>query len=76
MPWNYRVIHDEKRKAYAIHSVYYDEDLRIMGTSLEPEAPEGESLEDLRLTLELMLEALGEPVLPASKVFDEEKPDS
>jgi len=53
MPWNHRVIN--KAGHLAVYPVYYDDRGNIRGSSEIPFSPEAESLEDLRTTLELML---------------------
>ena len=61
MGWNYRVI--KKDGGCGVHGVYYDEHENITGIDQDPNAPTGESLDQLRTTLELMLEALEKPIL-------------
>ena len=62
--WNYRVVekHDGE---LAIHSVYYDDNGKIDGLSLEPSAPRGYGgdLESLKHELDRYLEALSKPIL-------------
>jgi hypothetical protein len=61
MAWNYRVI--RKDGQLGIHGVYYDESGEIKSYDIEPNAPLGDDLDDLRTRLELMLESLGKEVL-------------
>jgi hypothetical protein len=57
----YRVIH--RRRRYAIHQVYYDEQGEIWTCSQEPAYPEGHSLDDLRADLARYWSALELPAL-------------
>jgi hypothetical protein len=50
---------------YAIHEAYYDEDGRVNGWSVEPIRIMEESLEDLKVTLQRLLESFDNPVLDA-----------
>jgi hypothetical protein len=67
MGWNHRVIKegDEADSWYAIHEVYYDRDSKdlVQGWTENPVRVIGDSLEDLRWTLEKMLESLDKPVI-------------
>jgi hypothetical protein len=48
---------------YAIHEVYYDEDGKVNGWTEEPIRILAESLEDLKFTLERLVECFDKPVL-------------
>ena len=61
MTWNYRVM--KRDGLLAIYSVYYDDGGIIQGWSVDPFSPEADDLEELRTTLELMLEALAEEII-------------
>jgi hypothetical protein len=63
MSWNYQVGYRKKSNSLSIYSAYYKEDGEIECTSLEPEAAEGESLDDLKMVLQLILEATDKPIL-------------
>lgn len=71
MPWNYRVV---KRQAFndewifGVYPVYYNKDGDICLISVEPEAPGGETLEELRSHINRMLSAIGKPVLDYDKI--------
>ena len=54
--WNYRVIKREDN-LFAIYSVYYDEEGKIIACSENPEPPISEDFEYLKTQLSLMLEA-------------------
>lgn len=66
MSWNYRVM--KKAGRLAVYSVYYDDNGAISGWSEIPFSPEADNLEDLRATLELMLDALTEEILEPDSV--------
>ena len=67
MGWNYRVIRhsDEKTKSFwfHIHEVYYSDDGEIEGWTQNPKIPVGDSAEDLKGEIELIIEAFNRPVL-------------
>jgi len=68
--WNHRVV---KRiypmdTMYGIHETYYEDDDSVMGITENPTPVVGESVEELRETLERMLKALDEPVLNYDEV--------
>lgn len=68
MSWNYRVIHEISPKPisedyYNIHEVYYDENDKITGWTVDAVGPCGETLEELRFMLNLYAGALGKPTL-------------
>jgi len=65
--WNYRVARGTDSLSgsdyYVIKEAYYDEAGKIDGLSQEICFPMGESLEELRCDLKMMLRALKKPVL-------------
>lgn len=67
--WNYRVIrkpYDYKDlvfEEYNVHEVFYDDNGNIESWTTEPISPYGDTLEELKNTLEKMLEALEKPIL-------------
>jgi hypothetical protein len=68
--WNHRIIrHIEKTTNmddsiyYAIHEVYYDENGKVQGWTEEPIRILAESLEDLKVTAERLVECFDNPVL-------------
>jgi hypothetical protein len=61
MSWNYRVI--RKDGQLAVYPVYYDDRGNIRGSSEIPFSPEAGSLEELRTSLELMLDALEKEII-------------
>lgn len=74
MTWNHRVMihrHDNDETYYAIHEVYYGVDgADSVSWTDNPVAPYGETIEELRETLERMLKALDKPILEYSKYVD------
>ena len=67
--WEYRVVervssrpHMDDAIWYEIIEVYYDDEGKVVG-STDAVHPTGDSLEDLRQDLELMLRALDKPVI-------------
>lgn len=62
--WNYRIIKDDTGDSvtYGIHSVHY-EGGEISGYTLEPVGIRGDSEQDLRGDLELMMQAFDRPIL-------------
>ena len=64
--WNHRVIKhdaDNDEVYYALHETHYNDDGKPEATTTFPTAVQGDSVEDLRWTLEQMLKALDQPVL-------------
>ena len=53
----------EKDGHVAVYSVYYDDSGNIDGWSERPFSPEADSLEELRTTLNLMLDALEKEIV-------------
>lgn len=62
MIWEYRVIRD-KDGEHAIHEVNSRDSGEIVGWTAEPMAPVGDTVAELRLEIEMMLQALDQPVL-------------
>lgn len=63
--WNHRVM---KRKLesgdfYGIHEVFYNEDGSIWSYTVDPIEVVGESIDELKQTLEWMLKCLDNPIL-------------
>jgi len=65
MTWEYRVM--ARGDELAIYEVYYHEDGRIQGSSVDPTFPAGPSLEELRANCEVYMAALDKPVLDYSE---------
>ena len=74
MSWNHRVIKkgDGDYSWYAIHEVHYDRDSKdlVQGWTENPVPVMGETVEELRWTLEKMLESLDKPIIDKT---DEDK---
>lgn len=62
--WNYRIVQKTHNEStyFGIYEVYYDDDT-IVSYSLEPIDPYGDTIEDLRGDIDLMLKAFNTPVL-------------
>ena len=67
MSWNYRVVRKtfpyDGHEEFGIYSVYYDEDGKVDGMSIDPASIHSYSVEELEETLKLMKECLQKPVL-------------
>ena len=61
MSWNYRVVRGAD--GLRIFDVYYNEAGKPIGSNLAPTYVYGDTVDDLRAQLSLMIEALSEPVL-------------
>ena len=67
--WNYRVLHrvlqgfGSTEHAYAVYEVYYNKADAPNSCSVDPQAPHGETPEELRADLERYVKALDKPVL-------------
>lgn len=61
MTYNYRVVKEDGD--LRIYDVYYNEQGEPIATHTAPTYVYGETVEDLRVQLQLMLEALDKPVL-------------
>ena len=60
----------EKDGVFAVHSVYYDDDGKIQGWSENSLSPEVEDLDELKTTLELMLESLKEDIIKVDSITE------
>jgi hypothetical protein len=70
MGWEYRVVKyvttiplGDRDISYAIHSVYYDENIDIANISEKPQYPISDDLDGLKWTLSKMVEACNKPVI-------------
>jgi hypothetical protein len=64
MTWNHRVFkNDSQFDVYDIREVFYDENGKPDGYTMEPVYPAGNTIGELREELERMLKALKRPVL-------------
>lgn len=72
MSWNYRVIITDNLN-HNIHEVYYKEDGSLWMYTENPVSPYGENLKELKLDLEMMLQALSKPALVPSDFEETEK---
>lgn len=65
MTWDYRVVKtiSNGEEYYSIHEAYYNEEDQASSITEDPVEAFGNSLEELKLDLERMLEALNKPVL-------------
>jgi len=61
MSWNYRVIRNVD--GLRIFDVYYNEAGQPVGSNVSPTYVYGETVDDLKVQLALMLEALERPIL-------------
>lgn len=59
--WNYRVM--KRGDKVAIYEVYYGDNGNVKGYTANSIAPQGNDMDDLENTLELMMRALKLPVL-------------
>ena len=66
MSWNYRVV--KSKTDLRIFDVYYDDAGAPIATHDVPTYVYGETLAELRAQLELMLEALDEPILDEAEI--------
>jgi len=71
MSWNHRVIRhvNDGEVWFAIHEAYYNKQGGIWSITTEPIAPVGESRAELKRTIELMLDAVKNPVLEYDMEF-------
>ena len=72
MPWDYRVILEDS--CYTIRTVYYDENGTIVACSEKGIEPTGDSIESLKMELELFQEALTQTVLSATDLPTQSHP--
>lgn len=76
--WNYRVIRheylykDEIEEWFNIHSVHYEGDTPVL-VSTEPQYVQGNTLEELKSSLELQLGALAKPIIDYSFFVSKEE---
>lgn len=63
--WNHRVVktQDGAEDWYGIHEAYYDQNGKLNGWTRLPVQVAGNSIQDLRKTLEQMLECLNKEVI-------------
>ena len=63
--WNHRVMKrkDGDEDWFTIHEVYYKDNMDIEGYTKETISVGGNSIEDLRWTLEQMIKSLDKPIL-------------
>lgn len=79
--WNYRVIRheyvyrEEVCELFNIYSVHYDDDTPVL-ISTEPQYVQGNTLEELKSSLELQLGALDKPGIDYSFFENVEKDES
>lgn len=77
MSWNHRVVRKVQPDAiiilesFGIHEVYYDKKKRATSCTVDPIAPYGETIADLKECLEMMLKAVTQPVLDFDKIPEE-----
>ena len=64
--WNYRVV--KKDEYVGIHEAYYNGEGNVYMVTVDPVSPVGEDLDQLKTTLELMLEALDDGVLDFDQI--------
>jgi hypothetical protein len=63
--WNYRIVIDNDM--FSIRGVYYDETGHVMGFDEGDSSPAAASIEELRNTLEAMLDSLTKPPIHRSE---------
>ncbi len=58
MTWNYRAVEKQFKgeSYYEIHEVFYDDKGNIENMSIDPDIPVGDTLDELKKSLEMMLE--------------------
>ena len=63
--WNHRVVKTQYNAevCYGIHEAYYDDNRKVVSWTMRPVEVEGKSIQDLRKTLEQMLECLDKEVI-------------
>jgi len=69
MNWNYRILKtkDGEDDWYQIHEVYYDKDGKIKGWTENGATVAGNTLVELRDSLEMMLKSLDKEILNQNK---------
>lgn len=72
MSWNYRAIEKEYKgeKYYEIHEVYYNDNGTIYAMSENPDVPYGETLDDLKWSLQHMIDDIGKHEVLNEKELD------
>lgn len=70
--WGYRVVRHENPVALYIHEAYYDHREGLLGIANRPASPCGETPEELEENMELIRQALTEPVLDYADFLVEE----
>jgi len=71
MTWNHRVmksIYPSGEIMFSIREVYYNDDGTIYAHTEQPIAPIGETIEELRQSLEWMIKSLDNPILTGGEV--------
>jgi len=70
MHWNHRIVRKwiDNEPWYSIREVFYNDDNTVYAYTQDAIAPEGESTEILRQTLEWMLKCLDNPVLDQQEI--------
>ena len=69
--WNYRVVKSTNEHGetwYQVHEAFYNDNGDLALITKDPVSPAGESLEELKLDLERMIEDSQHPVLEAGKI--------
>ncbi len=61
--WGYRVVKHGKKGILFVHEAYYDHREGLLGIANEPAAACGDTREELEENIELITQALNEPVL-------------
>ena len=63
--WNHRVVktQDGAEVCYGIHEAYYDDNGEVVTWTVRPVPVAGNSIQDLRKTLEQMLECLDKEII-------------
>lgn len=63
--WNYRILRKvyEGEEHFSLHEVYYDDDSNPNACSIDPVSPFGETPEELKKDLELMIRAFDKPIM-------------
>ena len=61
--WGYRVVQHQEPDTLYIHEAYYDHREGLLGIANEPAAACGDTREELEENIELITQALNEPVL-------------
>ena len=66
MGWNYRIL-KSKDDWYQIHEVYYDKDNNVSGWAENGTTVSGDTIDEIRSSLELMLKSLDKEILNQNK---------